>query len=206
MNATKNLNNISLLSFGFVAIVVLANLFTTNNYGRANREVVESLNNKPFMANYQLLRNIVNEETNDYQLIDLRPEQSFKIGYLPGAVNIPFDRLLETESLKTIRKISPKIPLLYGADEPCAQSARLLLIAKGLNDNIMVLGGNYEKAFNYGIKNFDPAFVNYKDEKAQYDFNRFMNAGSTGSPERAPRPAGIIPAATVETQSAAGGC
>jgi len=206
MNATKNLNNISLLSFSFVAIVVLVNLFTTNNYGRANREMVQSLNKTPYIANYQLLRNIINEETNKYQLIDLRPEQSFKIGYLPGAINIPFEILLEKENLHTIKKLSPKIPVLYGDDESCAQASRLLLIAKGLDENILVLGGSYEKAFNYGIKNFNPSYVNYQAEKAQFDFKRFMNTGTSSTPQRAPRPAGIIPAATVETQSAAGGC
>jgi len=206
MNATKNLNNISLLSFGFVAIVVLVNLFTTNNYGLANREVVENLNKEPYMANYQILRSIVNEESTEYQLIDLRPEQSFKIGYLPGAINIPFEKLLEKENLKIIQKLSPKIPVLYGEYESNAQSARLLLIAKGIDEKIMVLGGNYEKAFVHAVKHFDPAFVNYQDEKAHFDFKRFMNAGTNGTPERAPRPAGVLPAVTLETQSAAGGC
>jgi rhodanese-related sulfurtransferase len=206
MNSTKNLNNISLLSFGFVAIVVMVNLFTTNNYGLANRKVVENLNKEPYMANYQILRNIVSEENTDYQLIDLRPEQSFKIGYLPGAINIPFDKILEKENLKTIQKLSPKILVLYGEHEATAQSARLLLISKGLDEKIMVLGGNYETAFNHAVKDFDPSFVNYQEEKAHFDFKRYMNTGTNGTPERAPRPAGILPAVTLETQSAAGGC
>ena len=43
MNFNKNLNNISILFFSFVAIIVVINLFTTKNYGRSNDEVVRLL-------------------------------------------------------------------------------------------------------------------------------------------------------------------
>ncbi len=205
MHHTRNLNHISLLAFAFVAIVVVVNLFTTNNYGRSNSQVVKTLtDNKPLM-NYHQLRNIAEGNTSDFVLIDLRTEEEFMNGHLPSAINIPFASLLDRQSIRTLNRLKDQTPVLYGSRESDAHNARLLLLAKGLDESIMVLGGNYESALRYAVEDFQPAFSSYREEKARFDYPRLMGTPKAG-PQKREQPAGIIPAVRTETLSAQGGC
>jgi rhodanese-related sulfurtransferase len=201
----KTLNNISLLAFAFVAIVVTVNLFTTNNYGRANAEVIRVLQQQDHILNYHQLRSIASGETEQYRLIDLRDEAQFTEGHLPNAINIPLETLLDRTSLRKMKKSPDLTNVLYAADEATAHTARLLLIAKGMDPGIMVLGGGYQAALKYAIEEFDPAFAHYKEEKARFDFNRFMNTGAAAT-SKPTSPAGVIPATTIQTVAAQGGC
>ena len=203
MNTNNNLNNISILAFVFVAIVVIVNLFTTNNYGRSNREVVELLSGNEDALSYHQLRNIVHGNGTGYYLVDLRDEVTFQEGHLPGAINIPFDQLLENQGLRTLGR-SSGTPVLYADAESRAQTARLLLLAKGVGEDIRVLGGNYETALKYVVEEFKPSFAGYKDEKARFDFRRYMTG--VAAPSQPQQPAGVIPAVRQETISAQGGC
>jgi rhodanese-related sulfurtransferase len=206
MTKNQNLNNISILFFSFVAIIVIINLFTTNNYGRSNSEVVKMLDATEYIFNYQELHATLN--SNEYLLIDLRTEEEFNAGHIPGAINIPFDQLLDSRNIRTIRRSHEKTPVLYAGTEARAQTARMLLLAKGLKTDIRVMGGNYDTAVKYVLETFQPAFAAYKDEKARFDYRRFMQASPTGHPERQrEQPAGIIPALNQQqTTAVAGGC
>jgi rhodanese-related sulfurtransferase len=201
MNTTKNLNNVSLLAFGFVALVVTINLFTTNNYGRANTEVVQLLQDNDYIINYHQLKSIAMGETDSYVLIDLRSEDDYHAGHIPTAINVPFDQLLEKSSLKLMDN---QVPVLYADSESKSHAARMLLIASGFDEEIKVMGGDYEKAFENVIKDFKPGFSNYKDEKARFDFKRFMNTQEPSA--KTAKPSGIIPTVKVETTGAQGGC
>lgn len=205
MKNNSNLNNISLLAFAFVAVVVVINLFTTNNYGRSNRQVVETLTENNHMMNYHQLRNIADGSLTNHVLIDLRPEAAFESGHLPSAINIPFADLLDNENLRLLKKLKNQTPVLYGAKEAEAQNARLLLLAKGFDENIKVVGGNYESARKYAVEDFKPAFSSFQEEKARFDYPRLMGSEGTTSDKRQ-QPAGIIPEVKTETLSAQGGC
>lgn len=208
MNKSQNLNNISILFFSFVAIIVVINLFTNNNYGRSNLEVVKMLEDNEYMFNYHELHAAITGQTDKYLLIDLRTKAEFEAGHIPGAANIPFDELLDSRNIRTLRKSGEKTPVLYAGAEARAQTARLLLLAKGLNSDIRVMGGNYNTAVEYALETFKPAFAAYKDEKARFDYRRYMQASPTGQPEqRRGQPAGIIPAINQQqTTAVAGGC
>lgn len=208
MTKNQNLNNISILFFSFVAIIVIINLFTNNNYGRSNQEVVKMLDATEYMFNYHELHASITGQTDKYLLVDLRTETEFEAGHIPGAVNIPFSQLLESPNIRTMRRSNEKTPVLYAGSEARAQTARMLLLTKGLKTDIRVMGGNYDTAVEYAIENFKPAFAAYKDEKARFDYRRFMQASPTGQPEkRREQPAGIIPALNQQqTTVVAGGC
>ncbi len=205
MNKNQNLNNISLLAFAFVAIIVIVNLFTTNNYGRANNEVVNMLQENDYFFNYHQLKIVMEENTGDYVLVDLRSEHDFLAGHLPQAINIPFGKLLDKASLRTLEKLSDKTPVFYGANESTAQTARMLLLSKGWDVPLLVLGGNYESAVRFVLEDFDPSYANYKEEKARFDYRRYMGAGIKAS-QNQNRPATVIPEAKTETLGAQGGC
>lgn len=203
MNTTKNLKNVSLLAFGFVALVAAINLFTTHNYGRANTEVVQVFQNKDYIIDYHQLKSIADGESANYQLIDLRTEDEYEAGHIPTAINVPFDQLLQKSSLKLMKS---QTPVLYADNESKSHTARMLLIAMGLDPDIKVMGGDYEKALENVLNEFKPGYSHYKDEKARFDFKRFMNTGSQETSSKAGNPAGIIPTIKVETKSVQGGC
>lgn len=208
MTKNQNLNNISILFFSFVAIIVIINLFTNNNYGRSNQEVAKMLDVTEYMFNYHELHAAITGQADNYLLIDLRTEAEFEAGHIPGAINIPFDKLLDSQNIRIIKRSREKTPVLYAGSESRAQTARMLLLAKGLQMNIRVMGGNYDTAVKYVLETFQPAFAAYKDEKARFDYRRFMQASPTGHPERQrEQPAGIIPALNQQqTTAVAGGC
>lgn len=203
MNTKNYLNNISILAFAFVAIVVIVNLFTTNNYGRSNREVVELVTSADPILTYHQLVAIARGHTGDYLLVDLRDEQSYQEGHLPAAINIPFANILESSSLRTLKRSNQTL-VLYGDKESMAHTARVLLLSKGFEENVKVLGGNFETAMKHAIEDFKPSFANYREEKARFDFVRFM--GGVAPPAQRQQPAGVIPAVRQETISAQGGC
>ncbi len=207
MNFNKNLNNISILFFSFVAIIVVINLFTTKNYGRSNDEVVRLLYTHEYMFDYYELRNAISQQAGNFLFIDLRTEAEYDAGHIPGAINIPFDQLLESRNIKTVKRSGDQMPVLYAGSESKAQTARLLLLAKGMDAGIRVMGGNYKTAVEFAIEDFKPAFAAYKDEKARFDYRRFMRPSPTGQPaKKRDQPAGIIPAVNQQTLSAQGGC
>lgn len=202
MSTNNQLNSISLLAFSFVAIIVVVNLLTTNNYGKANNQVVKAIAGKDNNFSYHDLKAIANGNQSVFQLVDLRSEAEFAEGHLPGAINVPFDQIIDRSSLRKIRKTG-KTPVLYAERESLAHTARMLLLSKGFDGELQIMGGTYQTAVEFAIENFSPAMANYKEEKARFDFVRFMRAGS--EPDARQRPASIIPA-RVEVTSAAGGC
>ena len=206
MQINNNLNNISILFFSFVAIVVVINLFTTNNYGRANQQVVKLLEGEDHIFDYFQLHRIITEQTGDYILIDLRTEDEFEMGHLPGAINLAFGDLLDSRNLRMLRRLNEQTPVLYADTEARAQSARMLLLSKGLEPRVKVMGGNYATAVKFALDTFNPAFAAYKDEKARFDYRRFMQTGTTQETRRSEQPAGIIPAVQEVTVSIQGGC
>lgn len=205
MKNSNPLNHISVLFFSFVAIIVIINLFTTNQYGRSNREVTE-LFEQDYILSYYQLHQILQNEREDFLLVDLRDEESFAAGHLPGAINVPFEDLLEKRPLRAIRRSAGNTPVLYADNESTAHAARMLLLGKGLDPDIKVMGGDYRKAMEFAAETFKPAYYGYRDEKARFDYRRFMNTGVAADREPRDTPPGIIPAVREETLSAQGGC
>lgn len=203
MKKVSTLNHISILSFAFVAMVVIINLFTTNNYGRSNSAVV-SMMQEDYLLDYHRLYAILSSGSNDYLFVDLRKEDVFEKGHLPGSVNIPMNELLERSHLRTLRRSGEKTLVLYADHEATAHSARYLLLSGGLDVPVKVMAGNYEMAVDVAVEVFQPAYAAYKDEKARFDYRRYMG-GAVKSTEPA-KPAGIIPEVSQQTLGSQGGC
>lgn len=204
MNTEKQLTHISLIAFAFVAIIVIINLLTTNNYGKANSQVVQTIVNQDNMFNYHNLRALYEGNNSQFQLVDLRNEQNFSQEHLPGAINIPYEQIIDKSSIRKIKKTG-KTPVLYADQESKAHTARMLILSKGFKGEIQVMGGSYQTAMEFAIEHFQPAFANYKDEKARFDFNRFMRTGAGSQQARERTTPALIPA-RVEITGAAGGC
>ncbi|MEE4176735.1 MAG: rhodanese-like domain-containing protein [Bacteroides sp.] len=180
--SNKTLNNGAFLFFAILLAGLAANFIFSSNYKLNNRQVMEKFDGQEYFMNYAQLHDAISDgQASDFLFIDLRDEQAFAEDQIPGAVNIPFEKLLKKKNIRKIRKAGKKTPVLYAGEEATAQKARMLLLARGVKE-AMVLGGSFEMARKYAIDHFDPAHAFFKDEKARFDYLRFMQT-SPGSEE-----------------------
>ena len=80
------------------------------------------------------------ENNEDFKLVEVLKEQSYKEGHIPGAINIPVDNLKD-EAPKQLKK-TDKI-IVYCASYQCHAStnAAKTLLARGYNDTVDFKGG-----------------------------------------------------------------
>lgn len=76
----------------------------------------------------------------EYQLIDLRSEAEFKQYNLPGAINIPFEKLFDEEWAPYIDQIARK-NVFYSNGTTLSSEAWLLTRQKGYKNNYILVGG-----------------------------------------------------------------
>ncbi len=199
----KTLDNGALLFFAVLIVGLVISFFSQKNYKASNQEVISKFEQQDYYLSYDQLHSALTNKDSHYLFIDLRHEAAFAEAQIPGAVNIPFESLLERKSIKVIKKNKKLIPVLYAGEEATAQKARMLLLSKGINE-VMVLGGNFETAQQHALENFDPAYAFFRDEKARFDYMRFMQGSQTQAQEK--RPSATIPETTTQTVSVQGGC
>lgn len=76
----------------------------------------------------------------EYQLIDLRSEEEFKRFSLPGAINIPFEKLFDEESMPYIDQIARK-NVFYSNGTTLSGKAWILTRQRGIKNNYILKGG-----------------------------------------------------------------
>lgn len=206
MSDYKTLKNISILFFSFVLILLLINIFTKNHYARSNNQVVDLVKEDNYLLDYKTLHEIINaEKQEDYILIDLRNEEEYMAGNLKGSENIPFASLMEASNQQRIKKLFPRTPVLYSNSEAESHMARMLLISRGLDPAIKIAPGTYETILAFASEEFDPAYATYREDKAKFDYPRYMQvqpASERGSKDSSRE----LPEAKTVTTSVQGGC
>lgn len=202
--SNKTLNNGAFLFFAILMAGLAANFFFTKNYALSNSQVISQFDGQDYFMTYDQLHGaLTTGKTADFFFVDLRSEEAFAQSQIPGAVNVPFGKLLERKNLKRIHPEKNQVLVLYGDDEATAQKARLLLLSRGMKE-ILIIGGTFEDARMHAMEHFDPAFAYFRDEKARFDYLRFMQGGAASGP--AEKPAAAIPQANQQPVAAAGGC
>ena len=76
----------------------------------------------------------------EYQLIDLRSEEEFKEFSIPGAMNIPFDKLFTEEFLPYVDQVARK-NVFYSNGTTLSSEAWMLTKQKGIQNNYILIGG-----------------------------------------------------------------
>ena len=203
MNNEQNkiLNAAALLFLGIAMLVMLIQYVASPGYKASNSDMLgEAGNAERWILPHELNTLIENDRLQNYLLVDLRNREEFNRGTMPGAINIPFDQLLDKKSLKVLNSRKPV--LLFSSKESQASTAGLLLYGKGFK-KVLVLANDFSYMKENVLEQFQPSVAFTHDEKARYDYHRFFKAE--------PRPA-ATPAATqpkiIETQviSVEGGC
>ncbi len=198
---SKILNAAALLFIGIAMLVMIFQYLASPGYKVSNTDMLELAgNNERWILPHELNTIIENDRLQNYLIVDLRQREEFNRGSLPGAINIPFDQLLDKKSLKQLKTRKPI--LLFSGKESQASTAGLLLYGKGF-EKVLVMANDYDYMKANVLEKFQPSVAFTRDEKARFDYSRFFKA--------APRPA-AAPAATqpkiIETQviSVEGGC
>jgi rhodanese-related sulfurtransferase len=94
MNPRVQLSAI-LLSLGF--ILALLPLSSNRSFNARPQEVLnEAMDSNTYLTTDQVAKLIASED-NSFQLIDLRPADEFRAFNIPGAINVPYDELLNND-------------------------------------------------------------------------------------------------------------
>jgi hypothetical protein len=192
---TKTLSNLSILGFSFVILVVIISLATSNHYGRSNAEVAHLLE-QDFLVTPQLLK----EKQGEYLLIDVRGEEQYQQAHLTGALNIPFNRLLDKNSIRLMERTEGKIPVLYAEKESAAHEALYMLLSAGIKTTPLVLAGDYVPAGT--MSGQEAALSPGSSEAARHEYKLFRNA----APAEVSSAKTIIPKMQAPAANVKGGC
>ncbi len=197
----KELNAGALLLFSLIMLGVAFNLLTARNYGKSNQAVARLLS-EDRLVSYMELSEICREGSQaGYLIVDLRPEDEYRAGHLPGAVNIQWDQILDRRHKKLIDGQRPVF--LYADREHKSMAARVLLLGQGI-EGVRVIAGNYATIKAWALDSLEPSKSFYHEDKARFDFPRYMRAAPAGSQQTAPDTP-LVPGADAVTPLP-GGC
>lgn len=189
------------LFFAFIMVAVAFCLFTSRNYDASNAQVAGKLEETRIFPYADLHGLFATADTGNYLIIDIRDAESFLEGHLPGAVNVPMPELLDRQHRRLLRGRHDL--LLYSNREDLTVAAQALLFGQGF-ENVRVIPGNYVSITAHALEDFEPAFAFHTDDKARFDYPRFMSVEPVSPARDAPiRPE--IPQVEDSTP-VAGGC
>ncbi len=110
-------------------------------------------------------------DLDNYLFVDLRSPEAFRKGTLPMAVNLPFEHLLDKQSLKMLD--TKKTIFLFADKESISASAGLLLQSQGF-ENLRIASNSYDFLKNQVWEQYRPSAAFSHQEKARYDYNRYF--------------------------------
>ncbi len=179
----QQLNAGALIFFGVFILPLVFNWLTCECYKTSNRQVVQKISETGYI-NYEELQTLLNNnETKGFLILDVRPHHIYKEGHLHGAVNVPFTELREKQHRKTLKTSNPII--IYSDEQKLSVAAQVMLLGQGY-DGVFVIPGGYESIRAFAIDNFVPARAFYNEDKAMFDYPRFMKLDPVQAERKAP--------------------
>lgn len=129
-------------------------------------------------------RKIIGTDESQYQFVDVRNPFEYQQGWIGNALNIPGNRILETEyinRLKTFRRDSIMV-ILYGAESADANGPWMILRQLGFsNVSILPWGYDYFVSGSSGSEENSDG-QNSSPEDLKYDIPSIITAGRAGLP------------------------
>jgi rhodanese-related sulfurtransferase len=199
----KTLNNGAFLLFVLIIGGLLFNAVFSKDYGRSNAAILEAAMEEDFFISYGELETLLfaanmdhngqavpkGTETGSAQVfIDLRDPEAFARGHVPGALNVPAREILDRKHRKVFKRDVPK--LLYAEEEHVAATAAMLLLGKGVEE-VRVVPGSIRHLEEHLLQagRLDPAYRFFRDDKARFDYPKYMKAGVQEQQEQSTTPA-----------------
>ncbi|MBR9997838.1 MAG: rhodanese-like domain-containing protein [Cyclobacteriaceae bacterium] len=154
---------ILLMSMFFIVATIQAN--NKYRFKKSAAEMLDEVSTRHHFINTAELNEMM--KASEYVLIDIRTPGDFVGFHIEGAVNIPFERLLDEANESLFSNSSPKI--LYGKNSILANSAWMVLTQYGY-ENISVLNGGLSSWQEPQNQEKKPIL----DEQAAYDYAAIM--------------------------------
>ncbi len=170
----NSLRSASLIIIGLILLGAIIRSLISADYAVTVDETIQFDAKKSPMNYLAFHRKLGNNDIDKYQLIDIRKNTIFQKGHVPGAINIPYARLLKKEGLSQINKKKPI--LIYCSEEPKAATAALMLYQYGFK-KVNYLPGGFHTIKQFVLEEFDPAHGFYSVEKQQYNYQNYIRTG-----------------------------
>ncbi|HPE86977.1 MAG: rhodanese-like domain-containing protein [Bacteroidia bacterium] len=193
-------NKITIAALSFLALVLLGFVSTTILTPKTPPGYIDGRIefSKDHYFSLRELYQALNAPESPVMFIDLRHADRFEIHHIPGAVNMPVEKILCHKCIRQIRHANKPI-VLVAETERAAVQGWIILRNAGFND-LNILAGGYDFARQNVIKSYKPKFNSYAEEKAKFDYPKYFSNTETSAP--VPKP--IMK--TIQTTPAAGGC
>lgn len=180
------IKNLPFYLLGLVSLFILVLVFSftyqdSKKYvlSETENQLLEKLINKEQFIQPHELANILLTKKEGYILVDLRNQLIFRKGQIEGAINIPFQQIMDTK-WEAFFSDSTVLKILYCHLNTYANQTWMLLDQLGYR-NIKVLEGGYsfwkENVDNINNVKSDGAY----DEIPVYDFKEEMIKAGDGS-------------------------
>ncbi len=201
INKPNLLNTAAFLFAAVVLVFMLVQWLFSPHYKLTNQEMAIRIENPEMWLMPVDINEIAQKgDLENYLFVDLRSPEAFRKGTFPLAVNLPFENLLDKQSLKVLD--TKKTIFLFADKESISASAGLLLQSQGF-ENLRIAANDFDFLKNQVWEQYRPSAAFSQQEKARYDYNRYFRQApkqATGAS------AGIPSSPKEEVVKVQGGC
>ena len=197
----QQLNTAATLFFAVIMAAVAFCVITCSGYEVSNLSTAKNIAGSDHFDYAELNILLTKGEGKDYLLIDLRNAEEYLQAHIPGAINIPYSELLDRNHLRKMSNGSQV--LLYSDAEHITAAAQVILVGQGIQ-NIRIIPGGFNSIRQYVLEGFNTSRAFYSEDKARFDYRRFMDVRGIEPSHEVPTIPGIPE--VEDSPPVAGGC
>ncbi len=197
----QQLNTSAILFFAVIMAMVAFCVITCSGYEISNASAAQKIAGEAYFDYAELNTILASGEVSDYLLVDLRDDDDYLQGHIPGAIHIPHSELLDRRHQKIMSDKSQV--LLYSDAEHITAGAQAILVGQGI-ENVRIIPGDFNSIRQYVLDGFNPNRAFYREDKARFDYRRFMDVRAVRPSHEAPTIPGIPE--VEDSPPVAGGC
>jgi hypothetical protein len=173
LNRTRRLTISAVLFTAIIAVGLLTLNRPELEYQLSQEEMMELIQAGTHTITPEEVTSLLQGKSTEYVFVDLRSENSFERGTLPGAINIPVSDILKPENLEFYRTMAGESLqiILFAKDQKEANGPFMLLRQIGV-ENVRVLMGGYDIMAGY-LSN-RPDSGRYLPEEPILNYAEFM--------------------------------
>lgn len=171
------MKHIYIISLGGLVLLmgmffIVATIQSNNKYKfkKSAREMLADVTDQEQFISIEQVKRMMDASDN-VELIDIRTPREFVGYHIQGAINIPFERLLDESNESVFRNEQMKV--LYGVNSVNANSAWMVLTQFGY-ENISVMNGGIREWQEFSEQKTSQPAQGVLDEKPAFDYAGVM--------------------------------
>ena len=195
--------SIIIISLGFIAAMIPSK--QTSSVRLNADQLLREMKLETYVISVDELADRMINQDPSFQLIDVRSKEEFEKYHLPGALNIPLEKLLDDEWLPYVDQIA-RDNIFYSTGTTYSSEAWILVKQLGYQNNYVLRGGLNEW-FGTLINPKEPATGAPSEERDLYQSRMAAKQYFTGAKASAPDKKAIkSPVPRRKKQRVQGGC